>query len=122
MAKIEISASLLSKVVASDPLAGWMPKSAWKPVAAELVSAIEQSKQSSPTVPDVRLEMKVNGMTVKTYASSLMAVWQGTGTKEQLFINGSTDKVKILNPKLKLGYEAVEGNPKYPFRMVVAVK
>lgn len=86
------------------------------------LSTIEQNKQATKDVPDVRLEMKVNGFTVKTYQSSLLALWQALGTKEPLWIKGSSVKMGVLNPKLKLGYEKVEGNEKYPFKMVVACK
>ncbi len=118
---IEVAFAILKKIVANNPLAGWQPTTAWSPFPVELISTLEQSKQASPTVPDLRLELKVNGFTVKTYQSSLLAVWQAV-TKEQLWIKGSSDKLGVLNPKLKLGYEKQEGNEKYPFRMVCACK
>ena len=124
MAKVEISAELLAKVVASDPMAGWQPKNAFKPTAVELINSTPQCKRATPTVEDIRLELKVAGIVVKTYASNLMALWNLTGSKEDLFTKGSTDKMKVLNPKLKVGYEEdpAPRDPNFRFKMVVASK
>ena len=124
MAKIEISAELLAKIQPSDPMSGWQPKNAFSPVAVELLNSIEQSKRSTPDVPDMRLEFKCIGTTVKTYASNLLALWKETGSKEDLFVKGSTAKLKIINPKLKIGYTEDEKprDPAFKFRMVLAVK
>jgi hypothetical protein len=118
---VEIAMAIINKVVASNPLQGWQPTTAWSPVAVELISATEQSKQATPTVPDLRLDLRVNGMTVKTYQSSLLALWQEV-SKEPLWVKGSTAKMGILNPKLKIGYTKVEGNEKYPFKMICTSK
>ena len=125
---VEIDMAIIAKVVASNPQSGWSPDikrfaDGWTPIAVQLLSAVSQSKQASKDLSDARIELLVNNVTVKTYQSSLLGLWQEV-SKEPLWLQGSATNKGILNPKLKLGYDRVDRSEgaKCPFKMVVACK
>lgn len=120
---VEIPAALLASIVPNDPMAGWQPRAAFAPAAVSLLAQTKASKRSTPGVDDCRLEFKVANQTVKTYASNLLYLWQQV-SKEDLFIQGSSEEVKVVNPKLKIGYieDKESTNKDFRFKMVVAVK
>jgi len=115
---IEIPLSLLNNVKPSE-IGGWLPKSEISPVSPVIVSITERKKKGVDT-PDFVLKMRLTGQNVKTYASTIMGVWQAKYNNEPLFEKGSAEGFVRFKAGVEVGYEADASNPQFPFRMVVS--